>query len=106
MDRDAVFARFRDKVSVDREGLTYVIDIGFKSQDPEKAARIVRAIVARYKASLSGEKETANSEANNSSSLAQPTNTSAMCRNVLPTPLRVLPRRSPKRRGATRSPPD
>lgn len=64
VDKDAVFANFRDKVSVDREGLTYVIDIGFKSQDPDKAARIVKAIVERYKASLSGEKEIANSEAN------------------------------------------
>lgn len=64
LDRDAIFQRFRSGVSVNREGLTYVIDIGFRSSDPEKAARIVRAIVARYKASLSGEKETANSEAN------------------------------------------
>ncbi|MGB3536660.1 MAG: GumC family protein [Mesorhizobium sp.] len=64
VDKDAVFANFRSKVSVEREGLTYVIDIGFKSQDPEKAARIVKAIVERYKASLSGEKEIANNEAN------------------------------------------
>ncbi|HEY4192243.1 MAG TPA: GumC family protein [Mesorhizobium sp.] len=61
---DAAFASFRDKVSVEREGLTYVIDIGFKSQDPKKAAQIVKAIVQNYKASLSGEKETANSQAN------------------------------------------
>ncbi|MHA6643850.1 GumC family protein [Mesorhizobium sp. A623] len=64
LDRDAIFQRFRGNVSVDREGLTYVIDISFKSEDPEKAARLVKAIVARYKASRSGEKETANSEAN------------------------------------------
>jgi uncharacterized protein involved in exopolysaccharide biosynthesis len=64
LDRDAIFQRFRSNVSVDREGLTYVIDISFKSEDPEKAARIVKAIVARYQASRSGEKEAANSEAN------------------------------------------
>lgn len=62
--RDAVFNRFRSKVSVDREGLTYVIDISFQSSDGEKAARIVNAIVAHYQASLRGEKENANSEAN------------------------------------------
>ena len=62
--REAVFERFRGKVSVDREGLTYVIDVSFKSSDRDKAARVVNAIVGRYRASLSGEKENANSEAN------------------------------------------
>jgi uncharacterized protein involved in exopolysaccharide biosynthesis len=64
LSREAMFERFRGKVSVDREGLTYVIDISFKSSDPEKAARIVNAIVDRYRKSLAGEKENANSEAN------------------------------------------
>ncbi len=62
--REAIFNRFRSKVSVDREGLTYVIDVSFESVDREKAARIVNAIVDRYRASLAGEKENANSEAN------------------------------------------
>lgn len=62
--REAIFNAFRSRVSVDREGLTYVIDVSFKSADPAKAARIVNAIVDRYRKSLSGEKENANSEAN------------------------------------------
>jgi uncharacterized protein involved in exopolysaccharide biosynthesis len=62
--RDAIFASFRKRVTVEREGLTYVIDISFESVDPEKAARIVNAIVGRYRATLSGEKENANSRAN------------------------------------------
>lgn len=62
--REAMFERFRDKLSVDREGLTYVIDVSFKSADREKAARIVNTIVERYKASLASEKDRANSEAN------------------------------------------
>jgi succinoglycan biosynthesis transport protein ExoP len=62
--REGAFDAFRSKVSVEREGLTYVIDVSFKSTDREKAARIVNAIVARYKATLAGEKESANSEAN------------------------------------------
>ncbi len=61
---DAIFDSFRRHVSVDREGLTYVIDIAFTSHDPNKAARISKAIVSRYKASLEGEKESANSEVN------------------------------------------
>lgn len=63
-NRDAAFANFRSRVVVEREGLTYVIDISFKSTDRDKAARIVNAIVAGYKATLSGEKEGANSKAN------------------------------------------
>lgn len=62
--REAIFERFRGRVSVDREGLTYVIDVSFQSSDREKAARIVNAIVNHYRASLAGEKENANSEAN------------------------------------------
>ena len=62
--REAIFGNFRSKVAVDREGLTYVIDVSFKSSDPQKAARIVNAIVDRYRKSLSGQKENANSEAN------------------------------------------
>lgn len=63
-NREAAFANFRSRVVVEREGLTYVIDISFKSTDRDKAARIVNAIVAGYKATLSGEKEGANSKAN------------------------------------------
>ena len=62
--RDAIYGRFQDQVSVQREGLTYVIDISFKSHDPEKAARIVNAIVARYQARLAGEQANANEAVN------------------------------------------
>jgi uncharacterized protein involved in exopolysaccharide biosynthesis len=64
LSREAIFERFRGRVSVDREGLTYVIDVSFKSSDREKAARIANAIVDSYRASLAGQKENANSEAN------------------------------------------
>ncbi|MGN6552093.1 MAG: GumC family protein, partial [Pararhizobium sp.] len=57
---DAIYKRFQDSVSVEREGLTYVIDVSFRSRDPEKAARVANAIVAEYKAMLAGEAEAAN----------------------------------------------
>ncbi len=62
--RDAAFKRFQKAVTVDREGLTYVINISVTSPSPDKAARIANAIVNRYKAGLSGERETANSDVN------------------------------------------
>ena len=61
ISREARFESFRSHVSVDREGLTYVIDVNVKSHDPEKAARIANRIVKDYKLGLAGEKETANS---------------------------------------------
>lgn len=57
---DAAYKNFQDSVSVDREGLTYVIDVSFRSQDPQKAAKIANAIVAAYKADLAGEAAAAN----------------------------------------------
>jgi succinoglycan biosynthesis transport protein ExoP len=62
--RTLIFKRFESRLSVQREGLTYVIDVSFTSNDPVKAARIANAIVDRYKASLAGDKEAANSEVN------------------------------------------
>lgn len=62
--RDAAFRRFQKAVTVDREGLTYVINISVTSPSPDKAARIANAIVDRYKAGLSGERETANNDVN------------------------------------------
>ncbi|TJW60150.1 MAG: exopolysaccharide biosynthesis protein, partial [Mesorhizobium sp.] len=62
--QDAAFKRFQKAVSVEREGLTYVINVSFTSPSPEKAARIANAIVDRYKASLAGERETANDDVN------------------------------------------
>ncbi|MDX8446915.1 GumC family protein [Mesorhizobium captivum] len=61
---DAAFKRFQSKVSVEREGLTYVINVSFTSPSPDKAARIANAIVDQYRAGLVGERETANSDVN------------------------------------------
>ncbi|ANT52716.1 hypothetical protein GCM10007880_59370 [Mesorhizobium amorphae] len=61
---DAAFKRFQKAVSVDREGLTYVINVSFTSPSPDKAARIANAIVNRYRTGLAGERETANSDVN------------------------------------------
>ncbi|MDR3473089.1 MAG: GumC family protein [Devosia sp.] len=60
LTRDAIFAKFQSMVSAQREGLTYIIDVSFKSHDAEKAARIVNAIVARYQANLAGQSASAN----------------------------------------------
>ncbi|WP_296747447.1 GumC family protein [Mesorhizobium sp.] len=62
--QDTAFKRFQSKVTVEREGLTYVINVSFSSPSPEKAARIANAIVDQYRASLVGERETANSDVN------------------------------------------
>ncbi|CDX13641.1 putative exopolysaccharide biosynthesis protein [Mesorhizobium sp. ORS 3324] len=62
--QDTAFKRFQGKVSVEREGLTYVINVSFTSPSPEKAARIANAIVDQYRAGLVGERETANSDVN------------------------------------------
>ena len=62
--KDAIFRRFERRVTVERAGLTYVIDVSFKSRSAEKAARIANAIVERYKAGLSGDRENANADVN------------------------------------------
>jgi polysaccharide biosynthesis transport protein len=61
-NRAMIFDKFAENVWVEREGLTYVIDITFDSQDPDKAARIVNAVVDEYIASQIAEKSDANSE--------------------------------------------
>ncbi len=63
-EKDAVFRRFERRVTVERAGLTYVIDVSFKSSSAQKAARIANAIVERYRAGLSGERESANADVN------------------------------------------
>lgn len=45
---EGAFQQFQHSVSVEREGLTYVIDVTVKSRDADKAARIANAIVDRY----------------------------------------------------------
>lgn len=62
--KDMTFKRFERRISVERAGLTYVIEVGFKSEVPEKAARIANAIVVRYKTALAGERESANTGVN------------------------------------------
>src|SRR5262245_43611971 len=56
------FRRFQTHLGVEREGLTYVIDVSFTSSDPEKAARIANAIVDHYIAALDRQKENANTD--------------------------------------------
>lgn len=62
--KDAIFRRFERRVTVERAGLTYVIDVSFKSSSAQKAARIANAIVERYRNGLSGERENANADVN------------------------------------------
>ncbi|OBZ95834.1 exopolysaccharide biosynthesis protein [Pararhizobium polonicum] len=62
LEKDSIFKRFQRRVSVERAGLTYVINVSFMSEVSDKAARIANAIVDRYRAGLSGERETANSD--------------------------------------------
>jgi succinoglycan biosynthesis transport protein ExoP len=60
--KDAAFKRFEKRVSVERAGLTYVIEVSVKSQSADKAARIANAIVDYYKDGLAGDRESANSD--------------------------------------------
>src|SRR3954447_7194053 len=55
------FKRFQSNVGVEREGLTYVIDVSFTSRNPARAAEIANAIADRYRAALEAEKDNANS---------------------------------------------
>ncbi|HVW56883.1 MAG TPA: GumC family protein [Rhizobiaceae bacterium] len=62
--QDRAFKRFQSRLSVEREGLTYVIDVSFTSGSPERAARIANAIVDHYGASLAGQRDAANNDVN------------------------------------------
>ncbi|MCJ8055943.1 GumC family protein [Shinella curvata] len=63
-EKDTIFRRFERRVTVERAGLTYVIDVSFKSSSAQKAARIANAIVERYRADLADERENANADTN------------------------------------------
>ena len=39
---------FRDRLSVRRRGLTYVVEVAFTSRDPEMAAKVVNAVTQAY----------------------------------------------------------
>lgn len=45
---EAAFDSFHSRLGVEREGLTYVINIGFTSSDAQKAATIANAIAEQY----------------------------------------------------------
>jgi capsular exopolysaccharide synthesis family protein len=45
---ESVAQAFEQNLTVNRQGLTYVINIGFWSQDPAKAVRIVNAVAQTY----------------------------------------------------------
>ena len=49
-DDQARFRRFVDRVRVRRLGLSYIIDVSYRSLDPDRAARVANAIVSGYAA--------------------------------------------------------
>lgn len=59
---ETVFQHFQSAVLVEREGLTYVIDVTVKSHDAEKAARIANAVVDQYIATQASQNTTANTD--------------------------------------------
>jgi uncharacterized protein involved in exopolysaccharide biosynthesis len=61
-NEEVAFQKFMGTVSVEREGLTYVITVGVRSGDPEKAARIANAIVDRYIAATANQQLTASTD--------------------------------------------
>ncbi len=59
---EGAFQQFQHSVGVEREGLTYVIDVTVKSHDPDKAARIANAIVEHYIARTAADRSDATSD--------------------------------------------
>lgn len=59
---EGAFKSFRKRLFVQREGLTYVINVQFTSEDREKAARIANAIINSYVTAQVDEKSLANTE--------------------------------------------
>ena len=53
--QDRVYSRFRKNLNVNRRGLTYVLEIGFDSTNPKKAADIANALALAY---LTDQKDT------------------------------------------------
>lgn len=62
VDQNAIYDNFLKRLSVERQGLTYVIEIAFTSRDREKSARIANAIVAQYIQGQISEKSRANAD--------------------------------------------
>ncbi|MFN7025068.1 MAG: Wzz/FepE/Etk N-terminal domain-containing protein [Pseudorhizobium sp.] len=59
---NAAYDSFLRRLSVERQGLTYVIEVAFTSRDREKSARIANAIVDQYIRGQVGEKSRANAD--------------------------------------------
>ena len=57
-----IFNNFWKRLKVERQGLTYVINVSFSSQNAQKSARIVNAIIAAYMGSQVAEKSDANAQ--------------------------------------------
>jgi succinoglycan biosynthesis transport protein ExoP len=61
---EQAFAKFRNRLGVEREGLTYVLNLTFTSSDPDKAAGIANAVAEQYISGQVAEKSGANSQVN------------------------------------------
>ena len=59
---EVALQKFMRAVGVEREGLTYVIDVTVKSANPDKAARIANAVVAQYIAMTGAQQTSANAD--------------------------------------------
>lgn len=62
--RNEVLKMFQQRTSVNRVGLTYVVEVAFSSEDPDKAANIANAIADEYIKDQIGAKLEANTRAN------------------------------------------
>lgn len=58
-----VLAKFGDNIRVKRRGLTYVLEIGFVSENADKSARIAQAIAMAYVSDQTASKRQATSQA-------------------------------------------
>jgi len=56
------FANFWRRLNVERQGLTYILSVKFKSQNAQKSADIVNAVIAEYLGSQVNEKSDANAQ--------------------------------------------
>ncbi len=60
--RAQIYKNFASRLDVERQGLTYILNVSFKSTDPQKAATIVNQVVEKYLASQVDEKSNANAQ--------------------------------------------
>jgi len=57
-----IFSNFWNRLDVQRQGLTYILNVSYTSSDPQKAAQITNAVITEYLESQVDEKSDANSE--------------------------------------------